>query len=252
MPVGKGIALAGLAGLALLAFAGSSSASSSSSGGTSSGDPCLDDSMPADMRAKVKELLSLSSVTPTDLEAAALAAETGGFPKAAACLRKRAQEKRASAELEVAAKGGMPFQIRYGDIPFRLAQYYTGDGARFKELGPLNPQIGQLRTVNGVTNYENWRPGLQILIPSAWNPLAKPIPAPLGGGGGVGAPPSPKTSTPPSPSPAPEDIEVHPGWSDVAEGIVDAIWGPYPDGGESDEPVYSEPSIPPYEPGTEY
>lgn len=244
MPAGKGLAIAALGGLALLAFAGSAGASSSSGGGSGgSSDPCLDDSMPADMKAKVRELLSMTSVTPTDLETAALAAETGGFPKAAACLRKRAQEKRASAELEVAAKGGMPFQIRYGDIPFRLAQYYTGDGVRFKELGPLNPQIGQLRTVNGVTNYENWRPGLNILIPSAWNPLAKPIPAPLGGGSSSS--PSPALS----PSPEPEDdIDVHPGWSDVVDNIVDTIWGPS-DGVASEEPIYSEPSIPPYEPG---
>lgn len=247
MPVGKGIALAGLAGLALLAFAGSSSASSGGGSTTGSGDECIDDSMPADMKAKVRELLRLETITPTDLEAAALAAETGGFPKAAACLRKKAQQKRASAELEVAAKGGMPFQIRYGDIPFRLAQYYTGDGARFKELGPLNPQIGQLRTVNGVTNYEGWRPGLNILIPSAWNPLAKPVPAPLGGGGGGAKPPAP---APGPTSPPAEDIEVNPGWSDVVEDIVDTIWGPYPDGSQSEDPIYSDPSIPPLEPGT--
>ncbi len=194
MPVGgKGLLIGGLGLLGIALLASSSSASASTGGGgegpSTGGKNCFDSHLPPDMKAQVQQMLTSSTITPTDLEAAALAAETGGFPLAAGCLRQRAQELRTKAEMEVAAKGGMPFTIRYGDIPFQLAKYYTGDGSRFFELRPLNPQIGALKTVNGVSNYENWKPGLQILIPAAWNPLAKPIPAPLSGGGGGGKPP---------------------------------------------------------------
>lgn len=233
MPAGKGIVIAALGGLALLAFAGGAAASSSGALGPA-GDECIDDHMPPDMKQQVKELLANKKITPADLELAGNAAEANGFPKAAKCLRKRAKDKRAAAEAEVINKGGMPHIIRYGDIPSIMANYYTGDPLRFKELGPLNPQIGPLKTVNGVTNYQNWRPGLEILIPKSWNPLDKPVPPPASGGGGGGGA---KPSGPLNPD------EVHEGWADVIEDIFDELpWNtPDPEQNWPDNPEDVEP-----------
>lgn len=68
---------------------------------------------------------------------------------------------------------GKPFTVRTGDRPYGIATYYTGDGARFRELEPLNPQLGQL---NAQGRYPGWVPGAQILLPALWNPWDKPEP----------------------------------------------------------------------------
>jgi len=70
----------------------------------------------------------------------------------------------------------MPFVIRMGDRPYGLAQYWTGDGARFRELEPLNPQLGDLAPGGTQPPYPGWIPGNTILIPIEWNPWAKPTP----------------------------------------------------------------------------
>ncbi len=78
-----------------------------------------------------------------------------------------------------------PHTIRYGDIPYQMANYYTGQGARFRELEPGNPHLGKLTTsvVNGqnVSNYPGWVPGAVVMLPLSWHPWDKPTPAPLGG-----------------------------------------------------------------------
>ena len=70
----------------------------------------------------------------------------------------------------------MEFTVRSGDRPFGLAQYYTGQGARFRELEAGNPQMGSLTSGPPQPPYTNWQPGLVITIPASWNPTAKPIP----------------------------------------------------------------------------
>lgn len=75
--------------------------------------------------------------------------------------------------------GHMPFIIRFGDIPFLLATYYTGQGSRFFELEPINPHLGTLKKDSkGVSNYPGWIPGTQILIPAQWFPYTKNLPKP--------------------------------------------------------------------------
>jgi hypothetical protein len=91
-------------------------------------------------------------------------------------------------EVPVKPSGNAPFTVRSGDIAHRVAQYYTGDGKRFKELEPLNPQMGPLVTIlkevgeDGdlipVSDYKNWQIGLKILLPAAWDPFSKPYPVP--------------------------------------------------------------------------
>lgn len=78
--------------------------------------------------------------------------------------------------LEPPIGGTMPFVVRYGDRPYGLAKYYTGNGARFRELEPLNPQLGPMVTTGGVSNYQNWQAGLVITLPAEWLPAAKPMP----------------------------------------------------------------------------
>lgn len=193
--VSKGIIGLGLLG-ALGAFAlFSGSASASPSGGTpgggtkpnGQGDYCdFDTGVPANVRTEANKLLAQLQQHPALIEnarAMADAADQGGYPKLAACLRGAAQAAFNQAQLDMAAKGGMDFTVRYGDIPYHLAEYYTGTGSRFSELKALNPQMGPLVTVSGVSNYQNWAPGLKILIPASWAPLDKPLPVPLSTGG---------------------------------------------------------------------
>lgn len=91
-----------------------------------------------------------------------------------------------------------PHIIRAGDIPSIMAFYYTGDGLRFKELGTRNPNLGQLKTIGGVSNYEGWKVGTKIFLPGNWKPYSKPLPkAPTSAT-------SPKPTDPPVFPPAPE------------------------------------------------
>lgn len=147
---------------------------------------CVDDDMPPALKAQLEKLLSVNDLPPADYENAARASEKAGFPKAAACLRKKGEERRKELESIVELRGGLPHVIRMGDIPFNMAAYYTGQGGRFREFEAKNPQIGKLRKqLNPVTkvmvsNYPGWVPGAEIVIPKEWNPLAKPMPATLG------------------------------------------------------------------------
>lgn len=190
--MGQGAALAFLAiGAGALLMLGGGTASASTQPGNANGQfPGLagctvESNIPDSLKATVSAFLQKSGLGPADYTQIANAAQAAGFPLLAGCLRQKGAQLNSQLGVEVAAKGGMPFVIRYGDIPYNLAQYYTGAGSRFHELEPLNPQIGSLVTVNGVSNYSHWAPGVQILIPVAWNPLSKPLPAPLTGGGGA-------------------------------------------------------------------
>ncbi len=75
---------------------------------------------------------------------------------------------------ELPEPGSMAHTIRSGDRPFGLATYYTGQGARFRELDPINPQLGSF--TGGVPPYPAWQVGTVIFLPASWNPFAKPTP----------------------------------------------------------------------------
>lgn len=183
------LGLLALAGLGLIVFGGTAKASNGGAGNAASnGLPGLagcdvESNIPADLKATISQFLTKPGLTPADYTQMASAAQNAGYPKLAACLNQKATQVGNNAAAQVAAQGGMAFVIRYGDIPSHLADYYTGNATRWPELGPLNPQIGSVQTVNGVTNYSHWNVGTQILIPKAWNPLQKPLPAPLSGSG---------------------------------------------------------------------
>lgn len=130
---------------------------------------CLDEGLPEELLIEL--IAAWESTTLTVLNYAEIASvlATDGWAKAAACFAKRAEKM-------VEKAGGLPHVIRSGDIPSLMAAYYTGDGSRFKELGKINKKLGKLVTTNGVTNYQKWIVGTEILIPASWKPLSKPVP----------------------------------------------------------------------------
>lgn len=162
---------------------------------------CLDDNMPPQMKQEINQILA-TVTDPQALDTAAAAATQAGFPIAAACLKQKADELRGAAPSPGPTPGGIPgipggipgvpttpkpepstnmiFTVRWGDFPYGLAQYYTGQGARFKELEPLNPQLGPMITRQGPKGsysiYQNWAPGLEIQLPASWKPYEKPLP----------------------------------------------------------------------------
>ena len=149
---------------------------------------CMDDGIPVEMRADLEVAFKATDLLPADYREISGIMEVSGYPKMAACFAKLAEKRYAEMAAVVERKGGLPHTIRSGDIPSLLATYYTGDASRFKDLGgSLNKNLGKLKTVDGVSNYEGWKVGANILIPKAWQPLDKPLPPTASG-------PAPKDS----------------------------------------------------------
>lgn len=179
-------------------------------------EDCFDDAMPPAFKTALAQVLA-TVTTPEDLEAAAEMTANAGFPQAAECLLAKADELKGGGggvvltppEIPISwpgnippipgtvppipgtppgqggppgQQGDMPFAVRYGDYPYGLAIYYTGQGGRFKELEPLNPQLGPMVTKQGPQGaysiYQNWAPGLEIVLPASWNAWSKPLPIP--------------------------------------------------------------------------
>lgn len=158
----------------------------------------LDAHMPAPVAQQVRAVLANATVDAPTLLAAAQIATANGFPLAAACLQAEAARRGGGTVppgfdplnpatwpailQQVPQPGGgspgqsgsMQFEIRFGDRPFGLAKYWTGNGGRFRELDAINPQLG--RFTGGVPPYPNWQPGTVITIPAAWKPRDKPLP----------------------------------------------------------------------------
>jgi hypothetical protein len=233
MATSKGpIIIAALAGIGLL-FAGAAAANASEDkgggGGGGGGDEpdrggdlppglCeMDADLPPALKQQVLQSISATAgLAPLDYENLAAVLEAGGYPKAAACVRKRGKEVRTAQETTIATRGGLPHVVRTGDIPYLMAKYYTGVPGRFRELKDLNPQMGPLRTIDGVSNYQNWAPGLEILIPKSWNPLAKPVPAPATGG----APKSAQSAIDAAKAQSGQTQASGPSWLDKVTGAV--------------------------------
>jgi hypothetical protein len=146
----------------------------------------LDDNMDPVTKAMAIQLLTDDSVPPANLDLAAAAWDHTGYPKAAAAARARAAELRKRQgttppkTTDTPPPGvlptslGTPYLLRTGDIPSGLAKWYTGNGARYKELIPLNPTLA-LGGPYGVTGW-NELVGQNIWLPFSWNGLAKSPP----------------------------------------------------------------------------
>jgi nucleoid-associated protein YgaU len=69
------------------------------------------------------------------------------------------------------------YVIKAGDTPFGLAKRFTGQGSRFKELLPPNPELKVVdtRDDNGTiiaTHYVPFNPGQVLKLPPTWPPTA--------------------------------------------------------------------------------
>jgi hypothetical protein len=76
---------------------------------------------------------------------------------------------------ELAGDGG--WIIRSGDSPFAIAQKLTGQGARWKEILPVNPTLKVVQK-GGTTLVQPFNPGQRITIPTSWLGTAAPAPRP--------------------------------------------------------------------------
>lgn len=64
--------------------------------------------------------------------------------------------------------------VKSGQSPAFLANYYTGDPARFVELKAANPGLGALVRKGSGVNFANWKTGIKLRLPSNWT--KKPAP----------------------------------------------------------------------------
>lgn len=184
---------------------------------------CLDEDMPPAVKKLV--LNALKQVTnPADLDKHAETAAKAGFPMAAACLKQKADELRGKGDKPKpkpeppdqpsTLETPTPFQIRPGDFPFAVAQYYTGQGERFKELRDINPHLGSLH-IDPYTNtaiYSGWLPGTWIILPPAWKGSERPYPIPGTQNPSHELPPK----VPPIPIPVPKGFK----WDDWVSSIL--------------------------------
>jgi len=137
----------------------------------------LDPDLPPATRSQITAMLGDDDIAPESLEQAAATFEDR-YPLAAQALRARAAELRDRQQLDAIRRGGSPFTVREGDIPSRLAQHYTGDGDRWREIPAANPGM-KIVTANGSTQLEPWRG--QILLPLSWEAWRKPLPPVVSG-----------------------------------------------------------------------
>ena len=138
--------------------------------GGASGGGCWD-GVPEPLKSQWKALVADPNTPAGALVAAAQIAAASGHKNAAECLLK-------------SGGGGTPsdaifLKVQEGHMPFYVAEYYTGQGARFKEFEPLNPHLLPFKKTNGIWGYAGWVPGATVQIPPLWSPNLKPVPPPL-------------------------------------------------------------------------
>ena len=156
------------------------------------------DALPPDAKAAILAAVSAGDATKLEQMAAAMQSSNPGV---AAELRKIAIDIRASKRMSAIATGNLVV-VRLGDNPSHWAQWYTGDGNRWRELLKFNG-IGTVQ-VGGVTQPDpkRWYVGAEILLPPDW-PGAKGMPPVLKSGARAPAPPPRAPAGPPAPPAAP-------------------------------------------------
>lgn len=68
-------------------------------------------------------------------------------------------------EAPVTPKEHITYTIQHGDYPVGLAKRFTGDGNRWREILPLNPQLKRHSKTGNITNFH---PGVVIKVPDSW------------------------------------------------------------------------------------
>jgi hypothetical protein len=136
---------------------------------------------------------------PVALDRVAVELDRAGYSRSAALLRERAQQLRVQRKIQ-AIQSGHVIQLRANDNPSYLAEWYTGDGARFKELLTTNPELRlatmpHARTGQPMTVLLPWRVGQTLILPPSWDTSRGPAP-PMGGGMPVPGPVAPPPVAP--------------------------------------------------------
>lgn len=103
------------------------------------------------------------------------------YTASADALRTRARELRAKNTL-ADIRTGRRFTIRANDNASALAQYYTNNAGRWKEIVNANPGM-QVITIKGITQIRPWNVGDTITLPESWD-TSKPLPPKMSGGTG--------------------------------------------------------------------
>lgn len=145
--------------------------------------PPFDAGMPADVVAMVNAALSDPNLSPEALDAMAAELDKDGFPIAAKALRDRAAAIRLKQQAQDQNAGGTPFTIRAtsqgnaADLPFNVAKFYTGDGNRWREIPPVNSQLGMvIKDSQFGPIPDPWKAGLTVLLPLSWEARGKGLP----------------------------------------------------------------------------
>ncbi|MDI3285163.1 hypothetical protein [Polyangium sp. 15x6] len=100
------------------------------------------------------------------------------YGPAAEALRKRAKELETQAEL-AAINSGRIYIVRPDDLQSELAQWYTGDANRWRELGKTNPKLRLMQGDDGngrkFQYFAPWVAGDKIVLPPGWD-VSKGLP----------------------------------------------------------------------------
>jgi hypothetical protein len=142
-----------------------------------------DPGVPDPMRGPALASLADPNADPNQLDAAGAFASASGWPLLADAYHKRATELRGKGQPPIpgippGSLPGTPHVIREGDIPYLLAQYYVGEGMRWKEIVATTPGMKIITDEQGKTMPSPWTVGHTIYFPLSWQAWLKPVPPP--------------------------------------------------------------------------
>jgi hypothetical protein len=106
------------------------------------------------------------------MEKAAAELEARNLHRAADLLRKRAKEVELA---RAVAETAYSYTIRGSELPSELAQWYTGDANRWRELVQTNSEL-RIRKANGIEYLTPWKSGQTIVLPKTWDVKKGPMP----------------------------------------------------------------------------
>lgn len=103
------------------------------------------------------------------------------YKTAADALRKRAKELQLEQETKAISEGKI-YIVRGGEMQSEVAQWFTGDANKWRELGKTNPNMRLMRDTSGevvIEFYSPWVTGQKVFLPDGWDigkgmPPAKP------------------------------------------------------------------------------
>lgn len=128
------------------------------------------DELSPDVRRQVETLLAGTDTVA--MEKAAVELEARNLNRAAEMLRKRAKEVELA---KVVSNTAYSYTIRGSELPSELAQWYTGDANRWRELVQTNPEL-RIQKANQLEYLTPWKSGQTIVLPKTWDVKKGPMP----------------------------------------------------------------------------